>query len=140
LESESLSIGKVYLPETLWESINQAPVVELSIPKKERIKRLVQEYGRFDKDLLISSTKKISKKFGHHNVKQVELFILEDKLEKAAGLLLDYYDKSYNFSQNRYKTTKPLIVKSGNGDPQVNAEKVLTKAEEIIFDYDHTAY
>jgi tRNA 2-selenouridine synthase len=133
IESESMSIGKVYLPETLWESINQAPVIELSIPKKERIKRLVQEYGSFNRELLMLATKKISKKFGHNNVKEVLNFLNSGDFESAAGLLLDYYDKSYNHSQEKYKTGKPLIVESDTGDARMNANKVIRKAEEIKF-------
>lgn len=133
VESESMSIGKVYLPETLWESINRAPVIELSIPQSERIKRLVQEYGRFNMELLVSSTNKIVKKFGLNNVKKVLNHIYESDLEKAAGLLLDYYDKSYRFSQNKYKSINPIIVDSHSGDPQLNADKVLKEAEKISF-------
>jgi tRNA 2-selenouridine synthase len=133
IESESLSIGKVYLPETLWENINQAPVIELSIPKKVRVKRLVEEYGKFDKEQLVVSTRKISKKFGHNNVKQVLEFLNKDDLEEAARLLLDYYDKSYNFSQKKYKKHRALIVESNSGDPKNNAKMLLKKAEEIIF-------
>jgi len=133
IESESLSIGKVYLPETLWERINQAPVIELSIPKKERIKRLVDEYGAFDRTLLMSSTKKIAKKFGSKNVDNVLRSLNDGNLENAAGLLLDYYDKSYNFSQKKYKTGRPLIVECDTGDSKANANKVLKRAEEIKF-------
>jgi tRNA 2-selenouridine synthase len=133
VESESLSIGKVYLPETLWESINRAPVIELSIPKYTRIKRLVQEYGQYDRELLVSSTIKIAKKFGHNNVREVLNYIRDGDLEKAAGLLLDYYDKSYKFSQNKYKPIKPFIVESRSGDPKINADKVMKKAEKISF-------
>jgi tRNA 2-selenouridine synthase len=133
IESESLSIGKVYLPETLWENINQAPVIELSIPKEVRVKRLVKEYGKFDKEELVISTRKISKKFGHDNVKQVIELLRKEDLEGAAGLLLDYYDKSYHFSQRKYKKQKPILVESNSGDSKVNAKIVLKKAEEIVF-------
>jgi tRNA 2-selenouridine synthase len=133
VESESLSIGKVYLPETLWDSINRAPVVELSIPKEVRIKRLVRDYGSYDRELLITSTQKISRKFGHNNVKEVLGFLQEGDLKQATGLLLDYYDKSYNFSKNKYKIRKPLRVESRSGDPQVNADKILRRINEILF-------
>ena len=130
IESESLSIGKVYLPESLWESINHAPVIELSIPKKVRIQRLVNEYGNFELSQLQQSTQKIAKKFGHKNVKDVMGFLEEGDLKNAAALLLDYYDKSYNFSQNKYKTRTPVIVESESGDAEINAEKILNSLKE----------
>jgi tRNA 2-selenouridine synthase len=131
IESESLSIGKVYLPETLWESLNNAPVIELSIPKNERIKRLVSEYGKFEISDLQKSTGKIGKKFGNKNVQDVLNFLDKGDLRSAAELLLNYYDKSYNYSQNKYKTWKPFIVKSLSGDPDVNADKILNIMKEI---------
>jgi tRNA 2-selenouridine synthase len=130
MESESLSIGKVYLPETLWESLNNALVVELSIPKNERIQRLVKEYGNFDRSELQLSTEKIAKKFGYKNVQEVIQFLAEGDLINAASLLLDYYDKSYNYSQKKYKTRKPFIVKSQSGDSEINAERILRSMEE----------
>jgi tRNA 2-selenouridine synthase len=131
IESESLSIGKVYLPETLWESLNNASVIELSIPEKVRIERLVEEYGKYDISDLQTSTRKIGKKFGYKNVQDVLNFLEKGDLRNAAELLLNYYDKSYNFSQNKYKAHKPFIVKSHSGDPEVNADKIFNSLKEI---------
>ena len=131
IESESLSIGKVYMPETLWESINHSPIVELAIPKAVRIQRLVREYGKSDIEVLKESTRKIAKKFGHKYVQEVLNYLEEGDLENATSLLLDYYDKSYTFSQKKYKARKPVIVKSNSGDPYINADKLIQKIEEI---------
>jgi tRNA 2-selenouridine synthase len=133
IESESLSIGKVYLPETLWENINKAPMIELSIPKSKRVKRLIEEYGKYDRELLIASTLKIAKKFGRTNVTEVVRYLHDGDLAGAAELLLDYYDKSYKFSQNKYKSRKPFILQSQTGDPEINALKVLEKSKKIVF-------
>lgn len=131
IESESLSIGKVYLPETLWESLNNAPVIELSIPKKIRVERLVKEYGKFDISDLQASTRKIGKKFGNNNVQDVLNYLEKGDLKHAAELLLSYYDKSYNFSQKKYKAGIPHMVKSQSGDAEVNADKILNSLKEI---------
>lgn len=131
VESESLSIGKVYLPETLWESLNSAPVIELSIPKNVRIQRLVKEYGKFDLAELQISTEKIAKKFGHKNVRDVLDFLDVGNLKNAAALLLDYYDRSYNFGQKKYKIGKPIVVESQSGEATSNAEKILKRVEGL---------
>lgn len=133
IESESMSIGKVYLPETLWERINQGPVIELALPMNIRIQRLVDEYGRFGTEILISSTKKISKKFGPKNVGAVLDSLKNGDLSHAAGLLLSYYDRSYIFSQKKYKMNKPLLVESKTGDPLSNAKKLLKEVDKIDF-------
>ena len=119
------------MPETLWESLNNALVIELSIPINERIQRLVKEYGKFDRSELRLSTEKIAKKFGHKNVQEVIQFLAEGDLKNAAARLLEYYDKSYNFSQKKYKISRPIIVESQSGDSEINAKRILKSLEEI---------
>lgn len=127
VESESLTIGKVYLPETLWQKMNRSILVELVIPREKRIDRLVSEYGKFDQEVLIRSTMKIQKRFGGNNVKKVVRFIEEGHLHQAADLLLTYYDKSYTFSQEKYKDVKPITVQSQSGDAFENAKLILNE-------------
>jgi tRNA 2-selenouridine synthase len=131
VESESLTIGKVYLPETLWRKMNQSTLVELVIPREKRIDRLVNEYGGFKREILINATLKIQKRFGGNNVKKVIGFIEEGKLHQAVDLLLNYYDKSYTFSQEKYKDSNPLVIRSESGDAFENAELILKEVNHI---------
>ncbi|MBR9999558.1 MAG: tRNA 2-selenouridine(34) synthase MnmH [Cyclobacteriaceae bacterium] len=131
VESESLTIGKVYLPETLWEKMNRSILMELEIPRKKRIERLVTEYGNFDRNILIDKTLKIQKRFGGNNVKRVVGLIEAGELTLAADLLLKYYDKSYRFSQEKYKGITPIIINSNWGDAAENAGLIIMKANEF---------
>jgi tRNA 2-selenouridine synthase len=131
VESESLTIGKVYLPETLWEKMNRSILVELEIPRKKRIERLVTEYGNFDRNILIDKTLKIQKRFGGNNVKKVVGLIEAGELTLAADLLLQYYDKSYRFSQEKYKGITPININSNSGDAAENAGLIIMKANEF---------
>ena len=132
VEGESLSIGKVYLPETLWEKMNHSPVVQIVLSQDIRIQRLVEEYGKFDKEKLVEATKKIIKKFGGDKVKSVIHYLEEDNLIEAARLLLDYYDRSYSYSQEKYKSNPPYKVVCNSGIPEENIPVILEKADEII--------
>lgn len=127
VESESLTIGKVYLPETLWQTMNRSSLVELVIPREKRIDRLVNEYGSFDPEILMNATRKIQKRFGGNNVKKVIEFIQDGQLHHAVDLLLTYYDKSYTFSQEKYKDTDPILISSESGDALENAKLILRK-------------
>jgi len=131
VESESLTIGKVYLPETLWEKMNHTTIVELEIPHEKRIGRLVEEYGAFEKDVLIRATRKIQKRFGGNNVKKVIGFIESGELYQAADSLLRYYDKSYVFSQTKYKDLEPVKIKSESGDAFENARIIINRVNEL---------
>jgi len=131
IESESLTIGKVYLPESLWERMNNSSIVELIIPREKRVKRLVEEYGSFEKEILEKATKKIEKRFGGNNVKQVINYLNDDDLYNAASLLLKYYDKSYTFSQAKYKNLKPVVIKSESGKAIDNAQLIIKKVIDL---------
>lgn len=132
VESESLSIGKVYLPETLWEKMNQSPVIQIILSQNIRIQRLVFEYGQFDREKLIEATNKIIRKFGGDKVKSVIQFLKEDDLNAAAGMLLDYYDRSYKYSQEKYKSNQPVHVECYSADPDENIPLILEQADKII--------
>ncbi len=132
VESESLTIGKVYLPETLWQKMNRSVLVELLIPREIRIDRLVREYGDFERKILIQATIKIQKRFGGNNVKKVIEFIETGELSQAADLLLKYYDKSYSFSQEKYKDANPVVIRSECGDPMLNAKLILKEINHLI--------
>ena len=132
VEGESLSIGKVYLPETLWGKMNQSPVIQIILSQNIRIQRLVDEYGQFDREKLIEATLKIIRKFGGDKVKSVIQFLKEDDLKSAAGMLLDYYDRSYKYGQEKYKSNQPHKVECYSGDPEINIPLILKKADEIV--------
>jgi len=95
VEGESLSIGSVCLPDEFWQRMKKATVVEIKVDPKARIKRLVKEYGSFPKKDLRDSILKITKAFGNQNCKNAIQFLEEGQLEKTAGLLLKYYDQTY---------------------------------------------
>lgn len=133
IESESLSIGKVYLPETLWGSMNDSNIIELNLSKTIRAKRIVVEYGHFDTSFLAASIEKIKNRFGGDRVKVALDLLDEGKLEEVVMLLLDYYDKAYSFSQNKYKNKEVTCLDSASGDPSENATELIKVADNLNF-------
>lgn len=131
VESESLSIGRVYLPETLWESMNNSEVIELNIDKTIRAKRIVEEYGHFDLVFLAASIEKIKNRFGGDRVKKALELLDEGKMVEVVLLLLDYYDKAYSFSKNKYKKHEAACLDAPSGDPYNNATKLIQVADKL---------
>jgi len=131
IESESLSIGKVYLPESLWELMNNSTVLEIAVDKNIRAKRIIEEYGNFDLELLASSIEKIRSKFGGDRVKKSLELLEENKLFEVTLLLLDYYDKAYTFSKNKYKNKEAGVLESKSGDPGTNAKELIKLADNL---------
>lgn len=131
VESESLSIGKVYLPQTLWDVMNHTGVIELNLDKHMRAKRIVAEYGGIDRDDLAHSIQKIQNRFGGNRVKEALELLEAGRLEDVVLLLLEYYDKSYSFSKNKYKTKEVASFTAKSDDPAEIAEELINIANRL---------
>jgi len=131
IESESLTIGRVYLPESLWDNMNDSRVVEINMDRKLRADRLVEEYGQFDKELLKASILKISSRFGGNRVKEAIELLEKNDLHAVAMLLLEYYDKSYDFSRRKYKQPSAAVLDADSADPKINAQILIELADHI---------
>ena len=131
IESESMTVGRVYLPESLWDSMNVAPRVVIDVSREHRLDRIVEEYGAFPVDILVDRVKKLAQRLGGQNVNRVVDFIESGDIRSAADILLTYYDKSYAYSAEKYKNNVPYTVALESPDPAVNA-KLLVESVSLI--------
>lgn len=99
-ECESLSIGKVFLPQELFNKMLAAPFIYLYLPLSCRIERLLKEYGNFSEEELIASFRKIERKLGGERTTQAIKLLEDKKIAEASAIALQYYDKSYTKSFN----------------------------------------
>ncbi len=129
VESESLSIGKVYLPQPLWDNMNRSTVLEINLPKELRAARAVKEYGHVDTELLGASLMKIKDRFGPDRVKKALALLEENKLYEVAMMLLDYYDKAYEYSKTKYKKEVSASVQAYEDNAHENALKLIEAAD-----------
>lgn len=95
IEDESIAVGNIFLPQHFWTSMRNAPVVKVDVDKSIRINRLVVDYGSANKEDLIKSMEKITKKLGGQHFKHAKERLLENDLATTADILLTYYDKAY---------------------------------------------
>ncbi len=107
LENESRSIGRVFLPDGFWRSMLRSPKCVIDRPQEVRVRRLLQDYAGFSKEELRTAFLKIAKRLGGLRLKKALRAIEEGKLETAARLALEYYDKAYG------KGRKPKDVEVG---------------------------
>lgn len=131
VESESMTIGKVYLPETLWRSMNMAQRVVIKLSRAHRLKRILDEYGSFSSKALSERIEKIRSRMGNDNVKKALEAIENEDIASAADLLLTYYDKAYGHSSDKYKTSEPVLVDLTTDDPKINARELIKNMEEV---------
>jgi tRNA 2-selenouridine synthase len=101
LEDESRLIGQKCIPNVLYESMQELPLIELMVPIEERTNRLVKEYGGLDKTELEEATLRLKKKLGDEQARFAVSLLHENKLNEWVKILLTYYDKTYNHSRNK---------------------------------------
>jgi len=124
VEDESKSIGRVYLPDGLWDKMKLAPIVRIRLPKKKRIERLVQEYGKFEKKDLEAALVRIERRLGGQAFKESLEALQRNDLAAVAGLTLHYYDKAYNHAHEKRKFEKVYFVDSDTAHAGANAERI----------------
>jgi tRNA 2-selenouridine synthase len=103
IEDESIAIGKIFLPNELWQTMSKSPVIEMGVSKGTRIQRLVDEYGPADKEEFLAAMSNIVKKLGgqHFNTAKEKLF--QGDMASVIEILLTYYDKAYQNGLERKK-------------------------------------
>jgi tRNA 2-selenouridine synthase len=101
MEDESISIGKVYLPQALYQRMQVAPHVRINIPHHQRLDHIVKGYGQLPTDELKAAFDRISKRMGPQHAKAAKAFLDHNNLREAANLALTYYDQAYLHSLNR---------------------------------------
>jgi tRNA 2-selenouridine synthase len=131
VEGESQNIGKVYLPDTLWSVMNQAVVINIVMPKNLRVRRIVNEYGKFPVELLFESIHKIEKRFGGDKTKKVLKLVAEGQMDEAVDMLLYYYDRNYEFSLKNFIECQVIELKTDSADVEVNTDLIMNVINDI---------
>jgi len=95
IEDESISIGKIFLPDELWKTMCVSPVVEIKVDKPVRVRRLVNEYGNAYKEDFLKAMERITKRLGAQHFHAAKASLLQGDMASTIETLLTYYDKSY---------------------------------------------
>lgn len=128
VEGESKSIGRVYIPDAFWEVMRSSRIVEIVVPFRERVKRLVDEYALLDAPEMEAAILRLEKRLSTEKTQEVLKIFRDKDYEQTAGLLLAYYDKGYKYSDSNYeKVIQRVSVESG--DAAKNAEILISSVE-----------
>lgn len=128
VEGESKSIGRVHIPDSFWEVMRHARVVEIIVPFDERVKRLVVEYALLDADEMEAATLRLQKRLGHERTQEVLTVFRAKDYEQTAALLLAYYDKGYSHSDSSYvQEIQRVAVTTGHA--AANAEELIAQVK-----------
>lgn len=101
VEDESIAIGRIFLPTDFWPQLHGSPMVRMDVSKEVRVGRLVDEYGRADREEFLSIMSRISKKLGGQHFLTAREKLLRGDMPAVMEILLTYYDKAYVQSMER---------------------------------------
>jgi len=131
IEDESFHIGSVYIPEPLYKQMIDSEIIFISLPKEERIKRLINEYSNVDKQILFNALSDIEKKLGGDNYKSILAFLQNNEYYNVVNKLLDYYDKTYDYMLLKRKKEKIHCLSFDNMNIIEIAKDILNKFDFI---------
>jgi tRNA 2-selenouridine synthase len=125
VEDESQHIGSVWLHEPLYHHLRQSPLIEVRIPRDQRVRFLAAEYGAVDTTVLAESFVKIAKPLGGDRLKGALAALAVGDLEKAATMALEHYDKAYAYDLQRRQTQAVRVIEHAEVDPVAIAARIL---------------
>lgn len=132
LENESRRIGKIVIPQNVFELMRSANVIEISAGKELRVKRIIEEYGIYGTEVLIEKTKKIGGKLGGLRLKEAIAYLENNQLENWCEMMLDYYDKQYTHSSNQRKPQTIINSKADISNWANACEQILKEVNECF--------
>jgi len=111
LEDESQRIGDMNIPMTVWKQMRTSPVYFVDIPFEERLKHIVAEYGKHERERLVNAVIRIKKRLGGLETKEAINALVEDRVEDCFRILLTYYDKWYSKGLHNRERLETLLTK-----------------------------
>ena len=133
LEDESQRIGTTMIPKSIWILMRSSPIFFIDIDFEERLKYLVHTYGIMNKEELMHSIKRITKRLGGLESANAINHILENNIPESFRILLRYYDKLYSKGLYNREGSSDLItvIKCNDVDAKTNGFKVHSAAHNL---------
>jgi len=131
VEDESRVLGNCSINDPLFKKMRSSILIKIILPKSERIKRLVREYGTFDVELLTQSIDKIRQRMGGLAVKQAKEALEAADMSTVADLTLTYYDKAYNHQAADKVPVQIIEMQIEKDEPEKTAAKLKLLSEEL---------
>lgn len=131
IEAESRRIGLCRVPDELFSQMLVAPVLQVTRSRAERVAILVQVYSVAPIAELITATERIGKKLGGQHAKAAIAHLRDQRLAEACDLILNYYDKTYQYDLQRRNVPVHTIDVSGQSDAEA-ATVLLAEADRLF--------
>ncbi|MBE9488555.1 MAG: tRNA 2-selenouridine(34) synthase MnmH [Bacteroidetes bacterium] len=124
-EGESLSIGRVFMPQEFFLIMQKSPFIYYEIPREDRLDNIMLDYGQCSKEFLIECFDRIKKRLGFDNAKNAIELVENGDIRGAADIAMKYYDKGYAKSIGDKEKTAIAKVEMESSDIALAVAKVI---------------
>lgn len=132
IENESLTIGKVFIPQTLFDQMQHAPLMHVDVPVHIRVRKLVDNYADGQViEALKESFQKIATRLGGQHLKAALEALEVGDYHKAAEIALVYYDKTYYYGLEQSKASCIRKIDVEEFDITVITDQLILEAKQI---------
>jgi tRNA 2-selenouridine synthase len=129
MENESRVIGRVHLPQDLFNALREAPVWAVSRTLEERVDETCRVYGEANLEALKAAFGRIREKLGGLAFREATEALDRGDLKKAAAIGLTYYDKLYLHTRARYPREHYHEVDGRGLSFEAIADRVMVEAQ-----------
>lgn len=137
IEGESRSIGKVFIPQAVWEQMLSSPAIYVEVDSEERIDFLLEEYGDLPGDKLAEAIERLKKRLGGLRLTAALEALQRNDRRAFTKLALEYYDKSYsNALEKRLDDSVTVFPMDKSGDPSVVNRLIALADYKVNIHYD----
>lgn len=125
IENESRTVGKVYIPQGMWEQMKAAPLLNIELPPEERIRHLVDTYTQTDSEDLKNCFRNMKKRLGGQHVNAALEALDQNDYSSAVKIALAYYDKTYQYQLENTVAPEVHRLSFDHLDPASIAEALI---------------
>ena len=129
-EGESLTIGKISIPQEFYQPMQLSPLMLYSIPTEARLLRIVKDYGVLPMEELRAAFVRIQKRLGAERAKESLEHLDRGEIAEAAAIALQYYDKGYHKSITSKRYTEIIPMEMTLDDPEASATAIIATMEQ----------
>lgn len=133
IEGESKRIGRVVLPDFLYEQKEEGKQIFIELPFEQRIDIILDEYQPEDyPDQFLEAFQYIKKRIHTPVAKEVNEALIQQHYQKAIQLLLQYYyDPSYEHHMKEYVNQQKIRLQAQSVDDAVDKiEQLITEQKK----------
>lgn len=132
IEDESIAIGKIFLPDPIFQGIRKAPLLRMDVSKEVRVQRLVNEYGHADKAEFLQAMEKITRKLGGQHFQAAKEKLRLGDMHATIEILLNYYDRTYTVGMEKREYIVSPSIRWDGTEVSVCAGELLQLADALV--------